>query len=235
MVSNVKTGNLLAGLDRCLLSIEAERKLFHAAWAIIPAIYYFGYPRDAMLALLLLELLIWIGLEAARKMGYSVFSPSYLRPHEKDGMPVGTLFQIASLFLAVLLFDRAIAVLAMMFNCIGDSATALAGAALYPYLGKEKVDIRHFGYHGALKLSSLFGDISHALRHHKSPALMAVMLLSCASAGLLLYPGGPASLILAGAVGAMVADAFAWRVLGYTINDDLSITLLAGCAMSLAI
>lgn len=81
MVSNVRIRHLLKGLDRSLLSLEAERKLFHSAWAIIPLIYYFGYPRDAMLALLSIELLIWIGLEAARKMGYSVFSPSYLRPH----------------------------------------------------------------------------------------------------------------------------------------------------------
>lgn len=148
-------------------------------------------------------------------------------------MPVGTLFQIASLFLAVLLFDREVAILAMLFNCIGDSATALAGAALYPYLGKEKVAIRDFRHPKALKPSSFLGDLSHALRHYKSPALMAVMLLSCAIVGLLFYPAA-APIICVGAIGAVVADAFAWRIFGHTLNDDITITLLAGCAMATA-
>jgi hypothetical protein len=41
-------------------------------------------------------------------------------------------------------------------------------------------------------------------------------------------------LISAGAIGAVIADAFAWRVLGFTLDDDLTITLVAGGAMLLA-
>jgi hypothetical protein len=78
--------------DRELLSVEAERKLFHAAWALLPILYYFGFPRDGMLLLLFCEALIWLGFEAARKMGYSAFSASF--------KSITYFFAIADSFLA---------------------------------------------------------------------------------------------------------------------------------------
>lgn len=208
-------------LDRDLLSAEAERKLFHIAWTIDPLLYYFGFPRDGMLLLIGCQLLIWIGFEAARRMGYSVFSASYMRPEEARGAPMGTLFQVASLFLAVLLFDKSTAILAMLFNCVGDSVVGLAGAALYPYIGRAKAAIREPGSGGVL-------------RRHKAPVLMAVMFLACIVPGFILFPGASPLLMSIGAVGAVVADAFAWRLFGYTLNDDLTITLAAGGAMALS-
>jgi dolichol kinase len=220
--------------DKELLSFEAGRKLFHTAWAIMPALYYFGYPRDCMLTLLLTVLLIWAGLEVARKKGFSVFSGAPLRDHEKDGRLVGTFFQIASMFLAVLLFDRATAVLAMLFCCIGDSVTACAGALLIRHLDRDRVVIRDFGRKSWPQAWTLREDVLQAVRHRKSRLLMAVMFVTCATVGFLVYPDASPALIAAGASGAVVADAFAWRVCGLTLNDDFTITLASGGAISLA-
>lgn len=215
---------LVMRLDRDLLSAEAERKLFHIAWAIDPLLYYFGYPRDGLLLLIGCQLLIWIGFEAARRMGYSAFSTSYMRPEEARGAPMGTLFQVASLFLAVLLFDKSIAIIAMLFNCVGDSAVGLAGAVLYPYIGREKAAIREQGVRGLWNM----------LKSHKAPVLMAVMFLACVVPGFILFPRASPLLMGVGALGAVIADAFAWKLFGYTLNDDLTITLAAGSAMAIA-
>jgi len=214
--------------------MEGERKLFHIAWAILPLLYYFGYPRIGMLILIFLELLIWTGLEVARKRGFSVISPSQMRAHEKSGMPMGTFFQIASLFLAVLLFEKDIAIMAMLFNCVGDAITSYAGALLYFYIDKDKATIRDYDYKAsAISLASLRDDLLYALRHRKSFVLMAIMFVACAAIGFIVYPRASLILISAGALGAVVADAFAWRLLGFTLDDDLTITLASGGAMAL--
>jgi dolichol kinase len=217
--------------DRELLSVEAERKLFHTSWVLLPLLYFFGFPRYGMLLLLFLELLILAGFEAARKMGYSAFSASYMRPHEKGGMLMGTFFQVSALFLAVLLFDKPVAVLAMLFNCIGDSVTAFAGALLYFYLGRDRTKIREFS--PGMKPGTVVEDLAFAVRHHKSPVLLGVMFVTCMAIGVLVYPGFSLLVIGAGALGAVVADGFAWKIFGYTLNDDLTISLLAGGAMAL--
>lgn len=222
-------------LDRTLLSIEAERKLFHIGWAILPVLYFLGYPRDAMLLLILIEWIIWASLEFARRNGYSLISPGQLRTHEKNGMLMGTFFQILSLFLAVLFLEKDIAILAMMFNCIGDAVTSYAGALLYCYIGKEHTAIRD--YRVATYTSgfqAIAGDLRHAVVHRKSPLLMIVMFATCTAIGLIMYPSASLSLIVAGGIGAVIADAFAWRLLGITIDDDLTITLAAGVAMTFA-
>jgi dolichol kinase len=215
--------------DRELLSVEAERKLFHISWVLLPLLYYFGFPRAGMLLLLFLEILILAGFEVARKKGYSAFSASTMRPHEKGGMLMGTFFQVSALFLAVLLFDKPIAVLAMLFNCIGDSVTAFAGALLYCYLGRDRTKIREFS--PGMKPGTVIEDLVFAVKHHKSPVLMGVMFVTCMAIGVLVYPDISVLVIGAGALGGMVADGFAWKVFGYTLNDDLTISLLAGLAM----
>lgn len=219
--------------DHVLLRQEFDRKIFHVAWALLPLLYYFGYSRDGMLLLLFIELLIWIGVEAVRKTGYPIISAELMREHEKEGAPMGTLYQIASMFLAVLLFDKEIAILAMLFCCVGDSVTALAGALLLPRIGRGKTAIRTFSGrdHGN---SSLGGGIGQALVHRKSVVLMFVMFVTCLALGFLFFPALPLAVVLAGCMGAVIADAFAWRLAGITVNDDLSIPLVSGVLMSLA-
>lgn len=221
-------------LDRKLLSQEADRKLFHLAWAIYPLLYYFGYPRDGMVLLTLAAMAIWLAVEVARKLGHNWVSEGLMREHERKGMVIGAFFQIASFFLAVLLFDKPTAVLAMLFCCVGDSVTGIAGAILYGLLGTGKTLIRDYSpVRLPLRPSSIITDLGYALWHRKSLALMAVMFFACAVTGLVVYPAAAPAPIAAGAAGAAVADGFAWRFFGRTVNDDLSITLAAGGAMSL--
>ncbi|OPY29061.1 MAG: hypothetical protein A4E28_01107 [Methanocella sp. PtaU1.Bin125] len=221
-------------LDRKLLNQEADRKLFHLAWAIYPLLYYFGYPRDGMILLTLAAMAIWAAVEAARKLGHNWVSEGLMREHERKGMVIGAFFQITSFFLAVLLFDKPAAVLAMMFCCVGDSVTGVAGALLYGILGTGKTLIRDYSpVRLPLHPASIIKDLRFALWHRKSPALMAVMFFACVATGLAVYPAAALTLIVAGAAGAVVADGFAWRFFGRTVNDDLSITLAAGGAMSL--
>jgi dolichol kinase len=222
-------------LDWKLLSLEAERKMFHTAWAILPLFYYFGYPHDGMLILTFSVLLIWSGIEIARKHGHSLISGGQMREYEKDGRVMGTFFQVLSLFLAVLLFDKTIAILAMLFCCVGDSVSGFVGAVLYNIIGAGRTFIRDYrGVRLPLSRTTLRADLSHALRHRKSVALMIVMLTTCILVGIIAYPDASLYFIAAGAAGAVVADAFAWRVLGVMLNDDLTITLAAGGALSLA-
>ena len=221
-------------LDHALLKLEFDRKIFHVAWALLPLLYYFGYPRDGMLLLLFIELLIWIGVEAVRKTGYPIVSAELMREHEKQGAPMGTLYQITSLFLAVLFFDREIAILAMLFCCIGDSVTAFAGAILLPYLGRGKTAIRTLTARESGTFSSA-GNLLQALVHRKSAILMLVMFGTCLALGYLFFPRQPLAVIVAGCLGAVIADAFAWRVAGITMNDDLTIPLVSGALMSLLV
>jgi dolichol kinase len=222
-------------LNRTLLRQEAERKLFHFAWAIYPLIYYMGYPRDGMLLLILSALAIWSGIEIARSRGYSVLSDEQMREHEKKSVVMGTFFQVLSLFLAVLLFDRPAAILAMLFCCVGDSATGFAGAILISLIGTGKTSIREYGRTVMpLRLKTFVADLLYAVRHRKSYLLMAVMFVTCVVTGFIAYPGAGLAFIAAGAAGAVVADGFAWRMLGLTLNDDLTITLAAGGAITLA-
>jgi dolichol kinase len=221
-------------LDRRLLKQESERKLFHLAWAIYPLLYYFGYPRDGMILLTLAAMIIWSAVEIARKLGHNWVSDGLMREHERKGMLIGAFFQIASFFLAVLLFDKTTAILAMLFCCVGDSVTGLAGAILSGTLGAGKTLIRDYGrIRLPLRPASIRADLRYALRHSKSPALMAVMFFSCVVTGFFMYPAVTPALLAAGAIGAVVADGFAWRIFGRTVNDDLSITIAAGGAISL--
>jgi dolichol kinase len=82
--------------------------------------------------------------------------------------------------------------------------------------------------------SSIVGEFRYALAHPKSPVLMAVMFIACAAIGLCLYPALSSRMIMAGALGAVIADAFPWRVAGFTVDDNLSIPLLSGALMWLA-
>jgi dolichol kinase len=221
-------------LDRRLLKQESERKLFHTAWAILPVIYYFGYPRDGMVLLSLSVFIIWCGFEISQKRGYRWLSADQLREHERDGRLTGTFFQVLSLFLAVLLFDRMTAVLAMLFCCVGDSVTGFAGALMYSLMDKSQIVIREYGRKlMPLRPATLGNDLLHAFRHKKSYPLMAIMFATCAILGMIAYPRAGLVVIAAGAAGAVIADGFAWRIFGLTLNDDLTITLASGSAIAL--
>jgi dolichol kinase len=209
--------------DGPLFLKELGRKAFHMAGCVVPAAYYFFISRDLMLAALGACVLGAGFLEYMRLTGRDLYPTSYMRPSEK-GRLAGYFYAALALFLAVLLFGKTIAIAAMLFLVFGDALTGLAGVILAMYSGKKSVDVR----------DGKGGGLAYAVRHHKPFSLMLLMFAICVVIGLAFRPELSYLALAAGAVGAVIADAFPWRVGGFVVDDNLSIPLLAGALMTLA-
>jgi dolichol kinase len=217
-------------LDWGILAKEASRKSVHMAGFLIPLAYLFFLSRELVLAFLGFAVLAAAVLEAIRLSGNPIFPAMLLRGHEKKGVVGGYFYALLSSFLAVLIFDKTIAVAAMLFLTLGDGITGLAGAAMTMLVGPRDADKRS----GVPSERSLLGELLYSITHPKSPMLMAVMFAVCGAIGLALYPSLSPAMIVAGALGAVIADAFPWRISGFIVDDNLSIPLLSGALMWLA-
>jgi dolichol kinase len=221
--------------DRALFAKEVVRKSIHMGGFLAPLLYYFFFSREIMLLIVGLGVLAGIALEAVRLSGNPIFPRILLREHEENGVVGGYFYGILSTFLAVLLFDKTIAIASILFLNFGDAITGLAGAVVVMYRERAKADTRTYASRGAASpLGALADDLSYAVHNHKSPFLMGVMFLLCALIGLLFYPSLSLLMIAAGATGSVIADAFPWRVRGVAIDDNLMIPLLSGALMTLA-
>jgi dolichol kinase len=209
--------------DRPIFFKELGRKAFHMAGFVIPAAYYFFVSRDIMLLVLGACVLGAGFLEYMRLTGRDLYPMSYMRPSEK-GRLAAYFYAALALFLAVLLFSKTIAIAAMLFLVFGDALTGLAGVVLSMYAGKKSVDVRDGKGSG----------LAYAIRHHKPLSLMLLMFAICVVIGLTFRPELSYLSLAAGAAGAVIADAFPWRIRGFVLDDNLSIPLLAGALMTLA-
>jgi dolichol kinase len=217
-------------LEWGILAKEVSRKSVHLMGVVIPLAYYFFLSRELLLLLLAAVLTGAGALELIRLSGNPIYPRFLLRGHEEKGVLGGYFYALLSSFLVVLLFDKAIAVAAILFLVIGDAATGLAGAIMTMLVGRKEADKRDY----RMGKQPLHEELLYSVSHPKSPALMAVMLVICGLIGLLFYPSLTLAAIAAGALGAMVADAFPWRFFGYIVDDNLSIPLLSGALMWLA-
>ena len=209
--------------DRRLFLNELGRKAFHLAGCVIPIAYYFFVPRPAM-AIILFLCVIGAGfLEYRRLTGRDLYPTTFMRPSEERRIG-GYFYAAVALFLAVLCFDKTVAIAAMLFLIVGDALTGLAGAIYFMYSKAKPVDARE----------TRSDDLRFVLGHPKPPALVVLMFLLCMGIGLLFYPALPLRATLVGALGATVADAFPWRLGPFAIDDNLSIPLVAGALMTLA-
>ncbi len=218
--------------DWGVLAREASRKSIHAAGVVVPLAYYFFLSRELVLSILGIALLAAGILEYIRLSGNPIFPRILLRGHEENGVLAGYFYALLSSFLAVLIFDKAIAVAAILFLDLGDAITGLAGAVMTMLVGRKEANKRDYDLK---KSRSIPDEVLYALSHPKSPVLMAVMFLVCGLIGLAFYPSLQPAAIVAGALGAVIADAFPWRVSGFMIDDNLSIPLLSGALMWLAL
>lgn len=211
-------------IDRPLFFKELGRKAFHFGGCIVPAAYYFFVSRDVMLLVLAFCVLGAGFLEYMRLNGRDLYPTTFMRSSEEQRL--GSYFYAAlSMLLAVLLFDKTIAIAAILFLVIGDSVTGLAGILLSMYGARKPVDVREGGG----------GNVAYAIRHHKPAALMLLMFALCGAIGLAFRPELSYPAIAAGAAGAVIADAFPWRIGRYMLDDNLSIPLVAGSLMMLAV
>jgi dolichol kinase len=209
--------------DRPLFFKELGRKAFHMAGCVIPAAYYFVIPHDIMVLALAFCVLGAGFLEYMRLTGRDLYPTVFMRPSE-DGRLGGYFYAALALFLSVLLFSKTIAVAAMLFLVFGDALTGLAGVVMSMYSDRKPVNVRDGKGSGFV----------YAIRHPKPITLMLVMFAICAVIGLAFRPELSYLAIAAGATGAVIADAFPWRIGNYSIDDNLSISLLAGTLMTLA-
>jgi dolichol kinase len=220
--------------DTGLLIKELSRKSIHISGFLIPLFYYFFLSRDAVILLLGVMVAAAGILEAIRLSGNPIFPGFLLRGHEEKGVPGAYFFALLSSLIAVMIFDKTIAIAAMLFLDIGDAASGLAGVIWSMYHGRKEAGVRSYD---STKEKNIFkmaiDDIKYALTNHKSPVLMAVMFCVCFFISILLYPGISMPMAVAGSVGAVIADAFPWRIFGFTIDDNLSIPLLSGILMAI--
>jgi dolichol kinase len=211
-------------LDRPLFLKELGRKAFHFGGCVIPAAHYFFVSREIMLLVLAFCVLGAGFLEYMRLNGRDLYPTTFMRRSEERR--IGSYFFAAlSMLLAVLLFSKKIAIAAILFLVIGDSVTGLAGILLPMYGVKNPVDVGEGGG----------GNPTYAVRHHKPALLMLLMFVLCGAIGLAFRPELSCLAIAAGAAGAVIADAFPWRIGRYMLDDNLSIPLLAGALMTLAV
>ncbi len=216
--------------DWSILARELSRKSVHAAGVAVPLAYYFFLSREVVLLILGFAVLSAAVLEYIRLSGNPLFPRLLMRGHEEKGVVGGYFFALLSSLLAVLLFDKTVAVAAILFLDLGDAVTGIAGAVMTMLVGPKEADKRDY----RIQKRSLPDELLYAAGHPKSPVLMAVMFAACGLIGLALYPSLPLAAVAAGALGAVIADAFPWRLFGFTVDDNLSIPLLSGALMWLS-
>ncbi|MCX9009909.1 MAG: hypothetical protein OIN66_02195 [Candidatus Methanoperedens sp.] len=200
-----------------LFSHELQRKAIHLMGSLIPVVYYFLDRRTAIIGLLVINVVL-ISIEWLRLSGRIKLPEILLRPHENKQVAAYIYFQMAAL-LSVMIFDKTIAIAALLMLAIGDTASGLAGAIL------RCGDIRN--------------NNSNKMAVKPLP-IMAVMFAVCVLIGLALVKLPPAAdmvnlslrVYVAGAVGATMGDAIPLRVQGRPVDDNLIIPLLSGAFMS---
>lgn len=201
------------------MSRELRRKAFHITGSLIPVGYYFVTKETALILLLFVNVIL-LPVEWLRLGGKIRMPQTLLRPHEEKKVAAYIYFQMAALF-SILLFDKTIAIAALLMLALGDTASGLAGAMI------SGGNIRNNG-----------------ANHRVKPIpIMAAMYLVCVLIGLVLlsFPLAPdmASLSFgvyaAGAVGATLGDAVPIRIMGRHVDDNLMIPLLSGAFMTAAV
>ncbi|HEX6748535.1 MAG TPA: hypothetical protein VF092_14655 [Longimicrobium sp.] len=110
---------------------ELARKAIHVSSAVLPLLVWVA-PRWLALAVLLPAAAVAIAVDSARlrwrapRYWFLRYTRRMLRHHERRRF-AGATYMAVAYALAVLLFPRPIAVMAMLFNGFGDAAAALAG------------------------------------------------------------------------------------------------------------
>lgn len=110
---------------------ELARKAFHLASLLLPAAFWI-LPRRAGVAMLLLAAAVALAIEVARsrhrgtRYHFLRRTRTMLRPHERRDVS-GATYMAFAYAAAALLFPKAIAVVAMFYNGLGDAAAALVG------------------------------------------------------------------------------------------------------------
>ncbi|HEU0015528.1 MAG TPA: hypothetical protein VFQ45_17765 [Longimicrobium sp.] len=114
-----------------LMRREAARKAIHLSSAVIPLLVWV-LPRPLAVLLLVPVALAAVVIDTARmrmrafRYIFLRWTRTLLRHHERHGF-AGATWMVIAYAAVLLLFPKAIAVAAMLFNGLGDAAAALVG------------------------------------------------------------------------------------------------------------
>jgi len=201
--------------------MEMRRKAIHLTGLLVPAaILLFG--KGAAVGFVAAALVVAVILERARLSG-KVRLPA-VRDHEAERV-AGYFYYILGALLAVLFFTPPIAIAAMLMLALGDAASGIIGSVV----------------RGSAVRTVIMGGGG---RRIKPVPVVAGTFAVCLAIGYVasiiegIYFSGPGVLSLlvctTGAAAATFADAVPLSFRERVVDDNLTIPLFAGSAMSLA-
>ena len=165
---------------------ELLRKSIHLiVSSLVPLIYlFFNIPKLWMIILLGIGSVVIIIIDLGRSRdGWisKIFTKLFnkmLRPHELNGKLTGASYVLISSFISVAIFPKEIAILALLFTAIGDTAAALYGIKF----GKIKIWNKTLegsivGLIACFIIASFFPQIPNIVKFSGAFAAMFIELL----------------------------------------------------------
>jgi dolichol kinase len=192
--------------ERAVLSLRHElaRKALHLTSAAVPVAYAVGVPRDLLLALLGVLVLVALLVEMTRRrvalvrQAFVRATEPLLRAHEHHGL-AGATWMLVAFALAVWLLPRDAAIAATWAVAVGDASAAIVGKSL----GRVR-----FGSHG----KSLEGALACLVATALGAAFVAKV--------------GPAAALAAGAAAALA------ELPGRPLDDNLRVAAAVALAVT---
>ncbi len=185
-----------------VLREEAKRKTIHICGIAIPVLYLF-LQKDLIIIGFVLAFFVICIIEWLRFRG--LVSLPFLRNKERKKIGAYVFFIIGA-FISILIFEKNIAIAAILMLAIGDAVSGMAGAVL----NVDNPELYE--------------------RRMKRPLVMLVMFVTCLIIGWLALHSLPTAVF--GAFGATIADGVPLRIHSVQIDDNLTIPLFSGMLMS---
>ena len=142
---------------------EYKRKLIHLFNLAIPFGYLYVFPEKwVFVKLLSILMVLFIIFDILRhkvawvKSLFSLFFDSMLRSHEQEGKLTGATWVMIGAVISIILFSKPVAIIALIFMSLGDSAAGLIGQRY----GKHKIWNKTWeGFFGGLFVCIIIGII----------------------------------------------------------------------------
>ena len=140
---------------------EYKRKSIHLFNLAIPFSYLYVFPEKwVFVKLLSILMVLFIIFDILRhkvawvKSLFSLFIDSMLRSHEQEGKLTGATWVMIGAVISIILFSKPVAIIALIFMSIGDTAAGLIGQRY----GKHKIWNKSWeGFFGGLFVCIIIG------------------------------------------------------------------------------